>query len=433
MAHKAKEISRSQEDLLLRYILPITTSFLVFGFVQAWVKTFYFLDPFNPRIGWISKDGSWPLEFALGVHFFGDYLFMNQLSLSEDPWSGGNNYPSMAMFIFRLFAFFPYKLGLFLWLIFGLLCIISPIIHATKKLEISTRIQVVALLGILAAPTIGTLDRGNNIFLLVPLLYFGYIYLQKDKVVIASILLGSACAIKLYPILIVFFILLQRKWKCASYSGIVFVLSNILFAVPWGNPIGIFKKVVIGAEAYDGLDPNGQPMLFSFAGLMNNFLLALGLGGSELTSYLSSNPRIFGIALLMVMLIVSLGVGQLHSYLIALTTIQLIPTVSYTYTRLWTIVALSLIIHFSVESREMKKELGFNAQNYWWGAIIGTNMLLSIWYFKPMSLISGLSISILLVMLYKSVSFPKILIGFNNLFKDAKNILNVKSNSTKTK
>jgi hypothetical protein len=420
------------ESFVTRFVLPISTLSVFLGFAQAWLKTFYLGESYNQRIGWIAQDGNWDPQFAFGVHFFGDYFVMNQLSLDPQPWASGNNYPPVAVAIFRIFAFFPYHFSLYLWLLFAIACVASPLIHATRGFSIGVRIQVVFLVGLLSAPVVGTLDRGNNIFLLVPLIYFGFNELYKRNTINASILFGIACAIKLYPILIILFLIIKRKWAVSILSGLVLIVSTFTTALIWGNPIANIKGAIDGAAAYDGIDGNGQPMLFSFVGLFHNFLVFAGLNDSALSESIIKSPRLFGIVFLAILLIIALGISELQTYLLAITTIQFIPTVSYTYTRIWTIVAIALILKFYSEALGQQKT---NVRIFylWWVTILGTNTIISVWTLRPMSLIASIPLLALLAIIFKSFDAKLIISGIKSIFSDLKHVTKVNTNSLKTK
>lgn len=431
---KIKKIKAfSMESFLSKVVLPISTVSVFLGFLQAWIKTFYFGDSYNQRIGWIAQDGNWPSQFAFGVHFFGDYLVMNQLSLNPEPWMNGSNYPPVAMAIFRVFAFFPYHASLYLWLFFAFACFASPLIHATRSFSMGIRIQVIFLVGLLSAPVIGTLDRGNNIFLLVPLLYFGFDAIVKNRNLKASILIGLACAIKLYPVLILLFLILKRKWSVSFLSGLVMIASSFLTALYWGNPILNIKGALAGAAAYDGIDGNGQPMVFSFVALFHNFLVFAGQGGSALSTSMVEAPRLYGLGILFILLIVSLGLNEVQTYLLAITTIQLIPSVSYTYTRIWTVIAIALILKFHHEAFDLQKTKDKKAHYLWWASILGTNTLISIWILRPMSLTAEFALLALLAIVIRSFNFKLILIGVKGFLADLQHVMKIDFNALKSK
>lgn len=421
-----------RENFLARIVLPISTISVFLGFVQAWIFTFYFGDPFNQKIGWIAHDGDWPPQFAFGVHFFSDYLAMNQISSSPDPWSDGNIYPPVATAVFRIFAFLPYKIGLCLWLIAAIASVCIPLFHASRGLSFATRIQLILLVGLLSAPVIGTLDRGNNVFLLVPLLYFGLTALIEDKKLLASILLGLACAIKLYPILILFFLILKRKWTISALSTAIMLASTFITSLIWGNPFSIIKHSLTSAAAWDGIDGNGQPMLFSFVGFLNNFLVFAGLKGSKLSNSIVQSPRLFGVVFLLILIFISLGLNHIQTYLLALTTMQLIPTVSFTYTRIWTVVVIALLVKYQSDMYRIGDKKSNQIFYLWWGATLGTNTLVTYWGFWPISIFPTLAFLAVLVIIIKSFRIRLIHSGFKGILSDVQHIIKVNSKSTKT-
>lgn len=428
-----KRAIEKQERFVNSYILPTATVILVLGIFQAGFHTFYFEQPFIERVGWIARDGNWPIQFAIGKHFFSDYLSMNQLSLTNDPWQvPGNIYPPLSMVLFKLFTIFPYKIGLVLWILFSVSCLVIPSIHATKNWSLSTRIQIIFILILTSAPAIGILDRGNCIFVLVPLIYFGFILLQRERFLLSGLSFGACIAIKLYPIIILIFLLLMKKWWVVIYSLIFFFSLTLLSATLWGNPIRITIRSLRAANTYDGIDPNGQPMLFSFVGILHNSFVFLGFSNSAMSDYMVGNSRVIGLFLLLVLLVLSLGINQFQASLLAVTTIQFVPTVSYTYTRTWTLIAIPLIIsHFNNlgnESREKEK-----ITQLWWATIISTNSLLSSYFFTPMSLAPTVSLICFLIIVVKLFNFNLILLGMKSLFSNTNHVLDIDFKSANSK
>ena len=429
---KADIKSQGNDKLILNYLLPISTVLVLLGGVQAWIETFYLNNPFIQRIGWVSQDGAWPKQFAFGVHYFGDYLLMNQLAQSADPWAQANSYPPLSLAVFKFFSFFPYKLSLFLWILFAVACFAAPIIHATRRFDLNNRIQIIAIMVFGAAPVIGTLDRGNCIFILVPLFYFGYQALQKNGYIFAGFCFGAAAAIKLYPLLIIVFLIILKKWKIVLYSLINFVTLTFASALIWTRPLHSITETIKAANAYNGLDPSGQPMVFSFAGLFHNLLVFLHLNNNGFSKYLVLNSRTFGIILFAFMILISFGASQINLFLLAISTIQFIPTVSYTYTRIWTVVAMSLLVCGQQEKPAKTKSNG-QIQFLWWVLIIGTDSLLTIHTFRPMSLGPEIGMFCLLAILAKSFNFDAIKLGFKSLLNDFTHIFRIERNSPKTK
>lgn len=421
-----------KQEFVLSIFLPATTILLIMGGAQAWIQTFYFNDPFNQRVGWISQDGPWPKEYAFGVHYFGDYFTMNQHALLSDPWSQFNIYPPAAVALFKLFAIFPYKVGLLLWMSFAIACFVSPIIHASKRFTLGTRIQIIFITVLGSAPVIGTLDRGNCIFVLVPLLYFGYTSMQNQKYLLSGALIGSAAAVKLYPLLIILFLIVLRKWRVAINSIAVFIFLTLSTALIWSHPIRSILQTIKYANSWNGLDKEGQVMIFSFAGILNNLLVFFHLSGSHFSSFVLTNSRVIGVILLIAFLIISFGTNELNVFLLALSTIQLIPTVSYTYTRIWTIVALSLLILNSQGSPNYQK-FSRGVEKWWWLMILTTNSLLTVFVLHPISLGPVISLVCLAMVMRNSFSSSEIRSGIKSFFSNTYHVDKVNRNSFSTK
>jgi hypothetical protein len=216
-------------------------------------------------------------------------------------------------------------------------------------------------------------------------------------------------------------------------SILVTIASSFLTVLYWGNPFSNIKAALNAAAAYDGIDSNGQPMSFSFVVLFNNFLVFSGLKDSALSNSIVESPRIYGVVFLILLLIVSLGVGELQTYLLAVTTIQFIPTVSYTYTRIWTIIAIALLLKFHSEIFDPQKPRNNKIFYLWWVTILGTNTIISLWTFRPMSLTAVLSFLALLAIVIWSFKLRLIFIGVKHFFSNPQHVAKVKSDSFKTK
>jgi hypothetical protein len=210
--------------------------FYIFLFLSSinlytlWIFAGYLnIDVFN-NISTITNDipGNVVMENGLiGQHYFGDfllqYLYADEGSYWINDYIPLNIYPPVSMIIFELFTAIPYRQSFILYLLINLVSIIYPAldIMMNKSKKLGMQFLVITLL---SAGTIATLDRGNNIGLLVAPLY---IIMKTNKIWIKEILIMFISLIKIYPII---FMMIELKTKRAK---------NILILVFGGLAINL--------------------------------------------------------------------------------------------------------------------------------------------------------------------------------------------------
>lgn len=152
------------------------------GLPSIFVATGYFGVQWPGQLVFHSDDG-WcvPATQGVGVHCFGDYADM-QIRRDGAPWarvSGPNAHPPLSIFIQDTFGRIgtfagSHRIGLALWLLAMALCVLLPIVWATRPLPSQTRAVEILLFGIATTPFLAALDRGNSAPLVLPaLLWFG--------------------------------------------------------------------------------------------------------------------------------------------------------------------------------------------------------------------------------------------------------------------
>ena len=141
-------------------------------------------------------------------------------------------------------------------------------------------------------------------------------------------------------------------------------------------------------------------MIFGFAGLIHNSILAFGFNGSFVQTTVQAYPRIMGILFLFLLVIASYFTTKEEQFLIYLTSLQFVLTVSYTYTRLWTLVAIPLLLTPNFVSKISNTRLKF-----WWLIILLSNTIASIFVFHPASLIIDFELLTLVFVLLHIIFF----------------------------
>ena len=174
-----------------RNILIVTTLLTLVSLVIASVLKFYFNYPVENILSFNSFDPPSPLPdgeqiLTVGHHYFGDYLWMHFNSLSKTLAESGFNatpWPPITFLLFSPLTFLPYYSGLALFILLIVLSCCFPIFDALRSAKFSTIeiIHGVLFLGLLSAPSIVAIDRGNAVGLLPSLLYCYFIALDDDR------------------------------------------------------------------------------------------------------------------------------------------------------------------------------------------------------------------------------------------------------------
>lgn len=375
-----KRPSISVEDWRARVVDPILLGSLFFTLIHAWILTFYYQVPYNLRIGWVPVDGpaTWGSQYSFGVHYFSDYTYTHIFSLEKAPWNElGNNYPPFAVLLTRIFSTTPVRNGLFLFLYAGVIASLAPIVHATFRRPLREVFFLVGFCGITSAGLIAAFDRGNEILFIPALLYFAYYLLICKKEMISGILLGLAISLKLYPILLLPLLLLQRKFKVVTVAVVTFILSNVLAALVWGNFGSLFSNLWDHVHSFGTYSTLGDPTFMSASSILANLANALQTGGSRLTTIVVGQALPISIVLYALIIIACLKASLAEVFLFGLISLELIPKQSFSYTRIWTLVAVAILLSLETINRNRRdtleaSEAEFSPKNLklWWIIVV---------------------------------------------------------------
>ena len=328
------------------YFLLFQVILIVMFVFQFWVESGYQNRDFGLRIGWQSKDGPPNLSSGhIGNHYFSDYTGMVESSRQSNPWLELNNYPPFAMLIFKFFAIFPNRIGLLVWLTFSIFFLLLPLLFIKKSGINNSQKILLGLIYVVSSPFISVLDRGNLIFILPLLILLSYINLKEKSPLLAGFFLGTAVAIKIYPILLILFFIRERHYK-AILSTLITALGFTFFSsLFFGNPVLILNDVIPAVLGHNQLAVEPQPMIFSGVGILHNLALALFGGESTISQVIFENATKFSLGLLILIAIYSFGKQGLFRFLPILFALQLVPVQSYTYSRIWALIALPLLVN----------------------------------------------------------------------------------------
>jgi len=339
------------KSLLLGHLSPYSwinfgLILMVIGLIQFWVFTFYYGTAMNEWISWISNDGNAGPPFAFGQHYFGDYLTMHDVSKSRDLSAFDNSYPPLGVIPFWLLSGLPYRVGLSLWFLVILISLISPLLFTFPRMDKERSVAAIIVLGIVTVPTISVLDRGNSVGLLAGLLFVFYYFGRQNKDWQAGLALGVAIGMKIYPLVMIPFLIVKRKYKQAVIALSSSVILNLLALIVWsrGNYVESIKYIVQRIGEVEKAFPSGHGLYVSSSQIVINTLNKFELANSNIGSYIIANYQMVSLVALAVLILLAKMSRGNYWYLYMLCSVQLIPSLSYSYYRVWIPVAIAVIL-----------------------------------------------------------------------------------------
>ncbi len=152
-------------------------------------------------------------------------------------------YPPPSFIFFTLLTLFSYGLSEKVFALFSVVCFLASIgiLFRIFKVRFFTPLGLVIIIALLNFfPEKFTLGMGqfNNIILVLTSLFL-LSYLRK-KDYLAGVFLGLAISLKLFPVLLIIYLIIDRRWKIIFSTGFVFATLYILSYFYVGNSIAAY-------------------------------------------------------------------------------------------------------------------------------------------------------------------------------------------------
>jgi hypothetical protein len=312
---------------------------------QLWIETYYFDEKYSEKIGWKADDSfrgnQGPL---LGKHHFSDYSAMVNSSQRNNPWEIPNVYPPFAVLVFKGFSNFDPSTGLLIWLIVSIFLMLLPIFFAKRTGLSHSQFILTVLILITSAPFLATLDRGNQIAVIPILILLFYLLLQNGWTKTAGLCLAFAISLKIYPAILGIYLIRNRNWRAVLWTTLSTILITFVSLVYFqGINLNLWRSTQ-WMSAKNEIAQEAQPMLFSFIGMLNNLAIHFFGYSSWQSGYILTSAIPFSVALVLLLLFLSPKRYGIYTFIPFLYCLQLIPLQSYTYTRIWTFIALPLLL-----------------------------------------------------------------------------------------
>jgi len=233
---------------------------------------------FNVVDGWCT-----PRLNGAGRHCFGDYYAPVSIASTAQPWSNslGLAYSPFNFSYFRILSFLSKTslgphFGMLLNLMLTILALSTPSIHILrqKKSPLHKQWKWVLLVCLCASPSLMMIDRGSTSFLLFPLLYFLYIFLQNRKLRESSIIfillvLWKPQTMILFPVLLTVFGV-KQVIRIVIFSILSLISSFVAYPT---TILENMRQWFLNSSQYNNYQPiplPGNYSLINFLAFMRN-------------------------------------------------------------------------------------------------------------------------------------------------------------------
>jgi hypothetical protein len=275
------------------------------GIYLAFLALAVFLQQFLPSylnyasiqsVSWKLNDG-WcePQSQGIGVHCFGDFYYPLTFANQINPWQGFNPYPPLSVLLFRPFSWIdqmPFsRLALILFIATLVIALIFPVFHlkfVAKEISYQT-FSILLLVTLLCAPAIVTIDRGNNLLMLIPFLYLffrNWLIENNNKMFFYGLIcVGLRPQFIILGVVIFQSLGLRKTIKWLSSIAALYLASFVLYpqSFPMNVAYWVYKLFTFPDYAARGVL---MPVNISLSSDLDIVLIALGINLS--TSFIKA-------------------------------------------------------------------------------------------------------------------------------------------------
>ena len=361
--HKMK-LKNLKERLLTNTVI-VYLGFLTLSLPMAYLFPGYFSFDGNTAASFYADD-SWcnVSKQGMGVHCFGDYYYPGTIVNSNSPWTTnlGNPYPPLSTFYFKPFFFITNlldepRLGLILHLLVLLSCCIYPVLHMYFRLKSINLHEMILLAAftLTSSPVLVAMDRGNNVILLLPLIYLllNSFLKHESKKIFWCILLMTLLRPQMIILSLLF--LVNNKFSYFLNRTVAILVATALSFVLY--PVGFLANIlnwIHNLSGYGSIFPKGTlyPTNYSITNLINISYQVLQKFFECGNSSLPVNPAVFSLlCVLLTFFAVMMSRRDSSARLRIFITVTLatitVPGVTYRY---YTLMILPIIYLFLLYS-----------------------------------------------------------------------------------
>ena len=184
-----------------------------------------------------------------------------------------------------------------LWFAFNGIVILIAMLIIARSLGpiIGTRAQLLIPVVWAGLPTVNTLQKGNVQLLIVCLSMIAMLFISRKKFVSGSALLAFTTASKIYPGMLIVYLLVRRQWRAIIYTAIAGIVLALLALYAFGlQSYEAFLKHlpgVLGGEAFPAFrNPAAVAINVSIPGIILKMKLfglqGMGFGASKIIGWI---------------------------------------------------------------------------------------------------------------------------------------------------
>ncbi|MGO9100842.1 glycosyltransferase family 87 protein [Mycobacterium sp.] len=240
--------SQSERNVLLGTVLVASAISAATGFV---LTQYYSIDVLSSLVS-VPEDCFLDWGAQIGRHCFSDYGWSLGLGMEPNPWGQpyplllpwynyqpqANGYPAAAILTPTLFGLFGRwlhapQLGLLAYVLVLTVACLIPAIWAARGARGLERVVVFVALGAAAIPAWMTIDRGNSVGFVVPILLVFLVALRRRRWGLVAIMVVLAALVKPQFAVLGVALLAARQWRLSGLAVVGVLISNLAAYLLW--------------------------------------------------------------------------------------------------------------------------------------------------------------------------------------------------------
>ena len=329
-------------------LMSLTLSFVGLSFIGILILGNYYDQPITQALSFTVQDNE-RFDSGLGLHSFGDFQAIRYtLPTEEYPnvWINGPSAtpaPPTALlpnYLAKLIQLeFGVQISLYVYL-FALFCCLSiPAVYAARTIEkTNEKVLTLLLLTVFAQPVIMTFDRGNSVAFALPFIFFFALNFLRQRILLASIFLVSATAVRPQFILLGLAFLITRGSKAIMVSTIsslsIFFVSFLFMPGQYSTNIQSWYSNLRNYA-------KGSSTVSTFPA---NLSLSTSFGGFISPAWYSKSMVALLIFIILIFYIFKTSSDRPRIVIISLSLPTLIPAVTYGYYSIFVIIIATFVI-----------------------------------------------------------------------------------------
>ena len=344
-------------------MLGVLSTLLGVSVVTAWVLASYFKVDIPRLLSFDSADG-WcdPARDGVGQHCFGDWAVIRVPSLTADGLTAESVYPLSARLVrlpfMALDALAGQRATLLVFLAVSVVCLLLPAWWAARPVRWELRPVVIAVLGLITAPVLMVLDRGNILGLAIPFCFLAVLGLVQDRPLMVVVGTIAAASIKPQFALLAFGLVAPRHWRWALGAAAGSVAIVLLpFAMYGSRALVRLEAWINGVGNWSASlrldDPSHTVVSAPRALWLLKHPSSWGTWDAALPSYASTLYLAMAVALAVLVVVLLLIAGRRTSpFLVAsalLAVASLVTPLAFAYYQVFAVVVVALAFRLPPE------------------------------------------------------------------------------------